>query len=51
MSESSKKIVTVEQFEKNVEIEAQNLMYFDRLSKEKAFAKARFDVGSKFQVS
>ncbi len=51
MSESTKQVVTSEEFNKKVEIEAQNLMYFDRMSAEKAFEKAKEFVGSKFQAS
>lgn len=51
MSESAKQVVSISEFSKKVEIEAQNLMYFNRMSTEKAFEKANQVVGSKFQVS
>jgi hypothetical protein len=51
MSESTKQVVTFAEFNKKVEIEAQNLMYFDRMSPEKALEKAKNYVGSKFQAS
>lgn len=37
-------------FDKKVEIEAQNLMYFEYMKKEKAFDQARQYVESKFHV-
>ena len=39
--------VTAAEFEKRVEIEAQNLMYFDHMKKEKAFEKARETISQK----
>ena len=36
------------EFEKRIEIEAQNLMYFDHMKKEKAFEKARETISQKF---
>lgn len=51
MTESIKSVITVEEFEKKVEIEAQNLMYFDHVKKEKAFVLARDYVGAKFQTA
>ena len=43
-----KKQVSRSEFEKRVEIEAQNLMYFDHMKKEKAFEKARETISQKF---
>ena len=43
-----KKQVSRSEFEKRVEIEAQNLMYFDHMKKEKAFDEARQTVSQKF---
>ena len=42
--------ISVAEFEKKVEIEAQNLMYFEHMKKEKAFDQARVFIGSKFQA-
>lgn len=46
--EVTKKLISQEEFEKRVEIEAQNLMYFEYKEKRKAFEEARQYVGSKF---
>ncbi len=46
----TKTMISFAEFEKKVEIEAQNLMYFDHMKKEKALEKAREYVGSKFQA-
>lgn len=48
--ESTKKQITISEFEKKVEVEAQNLMYFEFMKKEKAFEKAREYVSSKFET-
>ena len=45
-----KKIVTAAEFEKRVQIETENLIYFDRLKPAEAVAEAKKYVGSKFQV-
>ena len=45
-----KKQVSRSEFEKRVEIEAQNLMYFDHMKKEKAFDEARQTVSQKFVI-
>lgn len=50
MSNSEKNVISVADFEKRVEIEAQNLMYFEHMKKEKAFDQARKYVQSKFQA-
>ncbi len=50
MSNSEKKVISVDDFEKRVEIEAQNLMYFEHMKSEKAFDQARKYVQSKFQT-
>ncbi|NCQ52099.1 hypothetical protein GW796_09450 [archaeon] len=50
VQETEKKQVSVEEFEKRVESEAQNLMYFERLSEHKAFEVAHKYVGTKFKV-
>ena len=42
--------VTAAEFEKRIEIEAQNLMYFDHMKKEKAFDEARQTVSQKFVI-
>ena len=42
--------VTAAEFEKRIEIEAQNLMYFDHMKKEKAFEKAHETISQKFVV-
>ncbi len=51
MSTEAKKVVPAAEFEKRVEIEAQNLMYFDYMRKDKAFEAARVYVESKFQAA
>lgn len=48
---TDKKMVSIAELEKRVEIEAANLMYFDYMRKEKAFEHARTYVESKFQVA
>lgn len=50
MSEVFKKEVNQADFNKQIEIEVQNLMYFDRMSEVKALEKAKKYVDSKFQV-
>lgn len=45
-----KVIVSRAEFEKRVEIEAQNLMYFDRLKSAEAFDKARKEVSQKYSA-
>lgn len=47
---SVKKTVSVAEFEKRVEIEAANLMYFEYLRKDEAFKAAREYVAENFQV-
>lgn len=46
----TKKVIDNADFEKRVEIEAQNLMYFEYKDKRQAFNEAREYVSSKFQV-
>lgn len=48
---TNKRMVSTAEFEKRVEIEAANLMYFDYMRKEKAFEQARAYIESKFQVA
>lgn len=48
MSTAEKKVVSVAEFEKRVEIEAANLMHFDRLKKDEAFEKARKEIATRF---
>lgn len=43
-------VISLADFEKKVEIEAQNLMYFERMKKPEAFAKARHTVAEKHTV-
>ncbi len=52
MSEAQieKKVVSNAEFEKRVEIEAANLMYFEYMEKRKAFEEARAYISTKFQV-
>ncbi len=50
-AEVVKKSVSVEEFEKRVEIEAANLMYFEYMRKEKAFEESRKYIESKFVVA
>jgi len=50
MKTEDKKVVSTAEFEKRVEIEAANLMYFDYMRKEKAFEAAREYIESKFQA-
>lgn len=40
--------ISLSEFEKKVEIEAQNLMYFERMKKPEAFSKARYTVAEKY---
>jgi hypothetical protein len=47
---SKKQEVSVVEFEKKVEIEAANLMYFEYMKKEEAFAKAKVYVNENYQV-
>jgi len=49
--ETVKKSVSVEEFEKRVEIEAANLMYFEYMRKEKAFDESRKYIEAKFVVA
>jgi hypothetical protein len=49
--QGAKKSVAVEEFEKRVEIEAANMMYFDYMRKEKAFEQARAYIETKFVVA
>ena len=51
MITETKRVVPLAEFEKRVEIEAANLMYFDYMRKEKAFDEARAYIESKFQAS
>lgn len=46
-----KRSVSSAEFEKRVEIEAQNLMYFEYMDKHKAFNEARNYIESKFVVT
>jgi len=50
-SETPKKIISLQEFEKRVEIEAQNLMYFEYKDKKEAFTEARKYVSSKYQIA
>lgn len=50
MTTETKKVLSASEFEKKVEIEAAHLIYFDRLSKEEAFNKARQEIGSRFAL-
>lgn len=51
MSEyTTTKGISSAEFEKRVEIEAANLMYFEYMKKEKAFEQAREYVTTKFHV-
>lgn len=45
---SQKKQVTKAEFDKRVEIEAANLMYFEYMKKDEAFKEAQDYVASKF---
>jgi hypothetical protein len=47
---SKKQEVSFVEFEKKVEIEAANLMYFEYMKKEESFTKAKSFVGEKYQV-
>lgn len=42
-------VETVADLEKKIEIEAANLMYFDRLTKEEAFASAKKYIDEKYK--
>ena len=46
----AKKVISITEFEKRVEIEAQNLMYFEYKDKKEAFEEARLYVSSKFKL-
>lgn len=48
---STKVKISVAEFEKKVEIEAANLMHYERLSKSEADIKARKYIESKFETS
>jgi hypothetical protein len=50
-AQGEQKAVAIEEFEKRVEIEAANLMYFEYMRKEKAFEQARAYIESKFVVA
>ena len=41
-------VITPAEFEKRVEIEAQNLMYFEYMKKQESFEKARREVSEKY---
>ncbi len=45
-----KKVVSATEFEKRVQIEAQNLIYFDRLKEDEAWVEAKKYVSSKFEI-
>ena len=47
---SQKQEVSILEFEKKVEIEAANLMYFEYMKKEEAFTKAKAYVNENYQV-
>ena len=47
---SQKQEISVVEFEKKVEIEATNLMYFEYMKKDEAFTKAKSFVSEKYQV-
>lgn len=49
--EGGKRVVSQVEFEKRVDIEAANLMYFEYMRKEKAFEEARKYIQSKFAVA
>lgn len=49
--QGEKRVVTLDEFEKRVEIEAANLMYFDYMRKEKALDESRKYIDSKFVVA
>jgi hypothetical protein len=49
-TEIPKKVVSYSEFEKRVEIEAANLMYFEYMNKEQAFEEARKYIKTKFVV-
>lgn len=42
--------ITATEYNKKVEIEAANLMYFEYMKKEKAFEEAESYVSSKFEI-
>jgi hypothetical protein len=50
-TQAAKKAISQEEFEKRVEIEAQNLMYFEYKDKRRAFDESRQYVDSKFVVA
>lgn len=47
---TEKIVITHAEFEKRVEIEAQNLMYFEYMKNAEAFSKAKQTVGQKYTV-
>jgi hypothetical protein len=47
---NQKQEVSFVEFEKKVEIEAANLMYFEYMKQEEAFTKAKSFVSEKYQV-
>ena len=51
MSSTEKKVISVAEFEKRVQIEVANLIYFDRLKEYEAEKEAKKYVESKFVVS
>lgn len=42
--------ISIGEFEKKVEIEAQNMMYFEYMKKEKALMKAREVIAKKYNI-
>lgn len=46
-----KTVISQELFEKKVEIEAQNLMYFEYMKKLEAFVKARKRISEEYSIS
>jgi hypothetical protein len=50
-TQGEKKVIAIDEFEKRVEIEAANLMYFEYMRKEKAFEESRKYIETKFAVS
>lgn len=49
MSEQ-KKVISAEEFKKRIEIEAQNLMYFEYMNEREAFRQAKEYVETKFEL-
>lgn len=48
MNTTVQKVISIEEFEKRVEIEVAHLIYFDRLKKEKALEQARQEISRRF---